>query len=167
MPAVQLKVQPLTAAAFEPFGEVIETLGSPSRWINEGTCERFDTRAQVDVGAASGRPLISLFRAHPRRLPIAIEQLERHPLSSQAFYPLQPLPFLIVVAGEGAEPRSDALRAFLSTGEQGINFRRNTWHHPLLALHQTSLFLVVDRGGPGENCEERRVTGDAVSIEET
>ena len=32
-----------------------------------------------------------------------------------------------------------------------------------LALYQTSLFLVVDRGGPGENCEQLPI-GDGVSI---
>ncbi|WP_174990570.1 ureidoglycolate lyase, partial [Pandoraea captiosa] len=28
------------------------------------------------------------------------------------------------------------------------------WHHPLLALHEVSDFIVVDRGGDGHNCDE-------------
>jgi ureidoglycolate lyase len=153
----------LTVAAFAPFGDVIATDGRQSRWINHGTCERFDNLAQVDVAGEGGRPLISIFRASPRSLPLQLQSLERHPLSSQAFYPLQQQPFLIIVAQNGGGPVAPRLRAFVSSGRQGVNFRRNTWHHELLALYQTSLFLVVDRGGPGENCEQLPV-GDLVSI---
>jgi ureidoglycolate lyase len=149
-----LQPTPLSAAAFAPFGDVIEVEGRAARWINQGTCERFDDLAQVDVAAEGGRPLISLFRATPRSLPLQLKSLERHPLSSQAFYPLQPQPFLIVVAHDGSGPVAPRVRAYLSSGRQGVNFRRNTWHHELLALNQTSLFLVIDRGGPGENCEQ-------------
>jgi ureidoglycolate lyase len=148
-----LQPAPLTAAAFAPFGDVIETAGRAPRWINHDTCERFDDLAEVDVAGEGGRPLISIFRATPRALPLPVQGLERHPLSSQAFYPLQVQPFLIVVAEDGLGPVAPRLRAFLSSGRQGVNFRRNTWHHELLALQQTSLFLVIDRGGPGENCE--------------
>jgi ureidoglycolate lyase len=149
-----LQPAPLTEAAFAPFGDVIQIEGRASRWINHGTCERFDDLAHVDVAAEGGRPVISLFRATPRVLPLLLQSLERHPLSSQAFYPLQPQPFLIVVAEAGSGPVAPRVRAYLSSGRQGVNFRRNTWHHELLALNQTSLFLVIDRGGPGENCEQ-------------
>jgi ureidoglycolate lyase len=43
---------------------------------------------------------------------------------------------------------------FLARGDQGVNYRRNVWHHPLMALGQASDFLVVDRDGPGNNLEE-------------
>jgi len=158
-----LQPRPLTAATFAPFGDVIETEGRASRWINNGSCERFDDLAQVDVASEGGRPLISIFRATPRSLPLQLQSLERHPLSSQAFYPLQQQPFLIVVAENGSGPVAPRVRVYLSSGRQGVNFRRNTWHHELLALHQTSLFLVVDRGGPEENCEQLPL-GDELSI---
>jgi ureidoglycolate lyase len=44
--------------------------------------------------------------------------------------------------------------AFLCQGHQGVNYARNAWHHPLISLEQTSDFLVVDRGGEGNNLEE-------------
>ena len=149
-----IRATPLTAEAFAPFGDVIETEGRDSRWINEGTCRRFDDLAQVDVGEAGGRPLISIFEASPRSLPLRISTLERHPMSSQAFYPLQAQPFLVVVAPNGPVPDASGIRVFLSSGSQGVNYRRNTWHHSLIALERKSTFLVVDRGGPGKNCEE-------------
>jgi len=164
MADILLQPVPLTVAGFAPFGDVIDTVGRAPRWINNGTCERFDDLALIDVAADGGRPLISLFRAAPRTLPFQVRSLERHPLSSQAFYPLQPRPFLVVVALDSAGPVAPRVRAFLSSGQQGVNFRRNTWHHELLALQETSLFLVVDRGGPGENCEFLCVEDGPVSV---
>jgi ureidoglycolate lyase len=153
---VILKAEPLTADAFAPFGDVIQIAGHAPRMINEGTCERFDDLAPVDVLANGGRPLISIFKAVPRPLPFGVRVLERHPLSSQAFYPLDGVPFLVVVA-EDSEPGiavPGRIRAFRAAGNQGVSYRRNIWHHALLAIAQTSRFLVVDRGGPGENCDE-------------
>jgi ureidoglycolate lyase len=152
--AVVIKAEPLTAAAFAPFGEVIETAGHTPRLINAGTAERFDDLAPVDVLANGGRPLISIFKATPRPLPFTVTGLERHPLSSQAFYPLDRLPFLVVVADSGRAPWESRIRVFRASGHQGVSYRRNTWHHALLAIGQTCHFLVIDRGGPEENCDE-------------
>jgi ureidoglycolate lyase len=151
---ITLRARALTAATFAPFGEVIEIEGRASRLINAGTCRRFDDIAQIDVLQDGGEPLLSIFEADPRALPLRIRVLERHPLSSQAFYPLEPRPFLVIVARDGPEPIAKRIHVFLSSGSQGVNYRRNTWHHALVALHQVSRFLVVDRRGPGENCEE-------------
>jgi ureidoglycolate lyase len=152
--AVVIKAEPLTAAAFAPFGEVIETAGHTPRLINAGTAERFDDLAPVDVLANGGRPLISIFKATPRPLPFTVTGLERHPLSSQAFYPLDRLPFLVVVADSARAPWESRIRVFRASGHQGVSYRRNTWHHALLAIGQTCHFLVIDRGGSGENCDE-------------
>jgi ureidoglycolate lyase len=154
MTATVLKASALTAAAFAPFGDVIETAGRSARTINEGTCERFDDLAQVDVLAAGGRPLISIFKSVPRTLPLQVKGMERHPLSSQAIIPLDRVPFLVIVAADGDAGLGSRISAFYCAGAQGVNYRRNTWHHPLIALDRTCHFLVVDRGGPGDNCEE-------------
>jgi ureidoglycolate lyase len=158
-----LKPAALTAEAFAPFGDVIEIPDRQPRWINDGTCERFDDVAQPDVLGAGGHPMISIFRAAARQLPFQVKVLERHPLSSQAFIPLDGLPFLVVVAGPGDAALSSRIRAYRSSGGQGVNYRRNTWHHALLALERTSHFLVIDRAGPGENCDETPVD-DAVVV---
>ena len=36
-----------------------------------------------------------------------------------------------------------------------INFAAGVWHHPLLALHGESDFLVIDRDDTAGNCDER------------
>jgi ureidoglycolate lyase len=153
MPTITISVAPLARSVFEPFGDVIETEGRPHYPINEGYAERYHDLAQVDVLEQGGRPLINIFRARPRPHPIRIRQMERHPLSSQAFIPLTRVPFLIVVAAPEEAPRPENLRAFITNGRQGVNYRRGVWHHPLLALEEVCDFLVVDRGGPGPDCD--------------
>ena len=79
--------------------------------------------------------------------------MERHPLGSQAFLPLSRRPFLVVVApDEGGVPGQPV--AFVTAPGQGVNYARNVWHHPLIALGETADFVVVDRGGPGDNLQE-------------
>jgi ureidoglycolate lyase len=162
---ILIKAAALTAEAFAPFGDVIEVSGRNFRWINEDTCERFDDLAQVDVLAAAGRPVISIFKSQPRALPIKLKILERHPLSSQAIIPLAGVPFLVIVADDGDAPISARIRAYRSSGAQGVNYRRNTWHHALIALERTSHFLVVDRAGPGENCDEIPLADSVVVLD--
>lgn len=155
MSARELPLLPLTAAAFAPYGEVIEA-GAESQLINDGTARQFADLAVVEVAAGNGRPRVSIYRSESRRWPVAIGMLERHPLGSQLFMPLSGDPFLVVVAPPAPMPEREAVRAFLTNGAQGVNYRRGTWHHPLLALHGARDFLVLDRGGPGANCEAYR-----------
>lgn len=159
-----LQAVPLSVQAFAPFGDVIDTEDRAWRWINEGTSQRFDDLARIDVLEAGGRPQISIFRASPQSLPFDVRSLERHPLSSQSFYPLDGRPFLIIVAESGSAPMAQRIRAFMSSGQQGVNYHRNTWHHSLIALGETSNFLVVDRAGPEENCEEIQLGAERVRV---
>ena len=154
MSAIRLQPAPLTRATFAPFGEVIETTGNPHNTINDGFAERYSDLARIDAAEQGGRPLLNIFAAKPRRLPLRIAMVERHPLSSQAFVPLTRLPFLVVVGSPGDKPRPDDLRAFVTDGRQGVSYFRGTWHHPLIALGEPCDFLVIDRGGPGGNCDE-------------
>lgn len=148
-----LRPERLTRAAFAPFGDVIELADAKQIPINAGTTTRFHDLAKVDVLAEDGRALINVFRAQPRDEPVLLSLMERHPLGSQAFLPLSDAPYLVVVA-EDDGGRPGALRAFISHGWQGVNYARNVWHHPLLALGGVSDFIVVDRGGAGANLEE-------------
>jgi ureidoglycolate lyase len=152
-----LPVEPLAAQAFLPFGDVIEAGGSaPHRTINEGFAERFDDLARLDTLRQEGRPVLSVFRARPRTLPLQLRLVERHLLGSQAFVPLLPQRFLVVVAPPGPAPTPVQLRCFMARPGQGVNYAAGTWHHPLIALDAGGDFLVIDRGGPhaGEDCEE-------------
>jgi ureidoglycolate lyase len=149
-----LRIEPLTRAAFAPFGDVIELDGAKQIPINLGTTIRFHDLANIDVDDQGGRALVNLFRGQPRVLPFEVTMLERHPLGSQAFVPLNDKPYLVVVAPAG-ELDPAAIRAFVTSGWQGVNYAKGVWHHPLLALGEVSDFIVVDRGGEGLNLHEQ------------
>ncbi len=144
---MQITSEPLTQAAFAPFGDVLDATGD-HRLINAGLCRRHHDRAQLDFGDATAG--ISIFKAEPRSLPYAFDLIERHPDGSQAFLPMSQHPFLVIVS----RGPSDTPRAFLTNGAQGINLHRGTWHGVLTPLHAPGLFAVVDRIGPTPNLEE-------------
>lgn len=153
-PAAQkLRPEILNAEAFAGFGDVIEARGDFDL-INGGTTRQFPDLAGIDVTGEGGRPCVSLYRATPYPLPLTVRMLERHALGSQLFMPLSGAQFLIVVAPAAAVPDRSAVRAFVASGRQGVNYRRGTWHHPLIALGGQAEFLVIDRAGPGPDCDE-------------
>lgn len=164
-----LTVEPLEAHAFSPFGDVIEP-GRPGkhRTINEGFAERFDDLARLDTGRQGGQPVLSVFRARPRALPLQLRLVERHVLGSQAFVPLLPQRFLVVVATAGLSPSPAQLRCFMARPGQGVNYAAGTWHHPLLALDAGGDFLVIDRGGPlaADDCDEHSLLEADVWVRE-
>lgn len=152
-----LSPEPLTAAAFAAFGDVLAATG-PHRLINDGMCQRYDDLARLDI--VDGRASVAILNARTRHLPYEFSLVERHPLGSQAFLPLHQQPFLVIVAPD-QEGIPGTPRAFLTNGAQGINFHRGTWHGvltPLAGPEQpvTALFAAVDRIGPGANLEEYR-----------
>ena len=146
-----IHIEPLTVAAFAPFGDVLDVSGEPDKIINQGLCGRYHDRAAVDV--TDGKAGISLFNAQARQLPLVLDMVERHPDGSQAFLPMSFTPFLVIVApDENGKPGRP--RAFLSTAGQGVNYHRGTWHGVLTPLHAPGLFAVVDRIGAGDNLQE-------------
>lgn len=147
----RITIEPMTAEAFAPFGDLIDTSKAADKLINQGNCERFHDRAKMEF--ADGRAGLSLFQAKPRELPYQLDLVERHPEGSQAFIPMSSHGFLVIVA-----PDQDGVpgrpRAFETGAGQAINFHRGTWHGVLTPLHAPGLFAVVDRIGPGDNLEE-------------
>lgn len=148
-----LTIEPLTAQNFADFGDVIEAKETQAFYINDGQAQRFHDLAEIDVNTAGGHTLVSLVRSAPTSFPLIVSKLERHPLGSQAFMPLGHYPFVIVVALTTEHDLPATPRAFLSNGQQGINYRAGVWHHALIVLQQPTDFLVIDRGGSGENCD--------------
>ncbi|HRD62832.1 MAG TPA: ureidoglycolate lyase, partial [Nocardioides sp.] len=84
-----LRTEPLTRDAFAPFGQVIEQEGAHNYPINSGNCQRYHDLARVELGGVHARPLISLMHSRHFTLPLPLKMVERHPLGSQAFMPLQ------------------------------------------------------------------------------
>ena len=146
-----IRTQPLTASGFAPFGDILEVGEKPDMIINQGLCGRHHDLASLAFD--EGQAAISIFDAEPRTLPYQLDMMERHPRGSQAFIPLFPNPFLVIVASDN-NGKPEAPQAFLTAAGQGINLHRNTWHGVLTPLAAPGVFAVIDRVGPGNNLEE-------------
>jgi len=148
-----ITARPLTRQNFAPFGEIIDIEGAAHYPINNGHCERFHALAAAEAIGPAAQVLISIARSQPYTTPLTLTLVERHPLGSQAFIPLSPRPFLVVVCHDGPNGPT-APEAFITAPGQGINYRRNTWHGVLTPLNTTQDFIIIDRGGSGANLEE-------------
>ena len=162
-PMRELIPEPLIAEAFAPFGSVIEANDAAVKLdINQGHAIRYDRLADVDVAEGGGTPVISLFRAKPLA-ELVLKSFERHPLGSQSFIPLSGKPYLVAVAPAGKFDAAN-VRLFRGRGNQGVHYRKGVWHHFLLVLEESD-FLVVDRAGPGDNCDEVELApSDAIEV---
>jgi len=148
---------PLTAERFAPYGDVIAPTIAAAQAMNDGRFERFADLARVDFDAANnGHVALSIARSrNPTTFPYRFDLVERHPQGSQAFVPLGAFAFVVVVAPPGESVARQDLRAFVTNGNQGINYHRGTWHLPLIAMAERQAFLVIDRAPADGNCEER------------
>jgi len=148
-----ITAQPLTRESFAPFGDVIDTGGDNHYPINGGKCERYHALARPEATGPAGHTLISIFKATHYEFPLKLAMVERHPFGSQAFMPLSPRPFIVVVChDEGGKPGEP--HAFMTQPGQGVNYPRNLWHGVLTPIGEAQDFLVIDRGGEGNNLEE-------------
>lgn len=152
--AISLRPEPLTSERFARYGDVIESAADKSAAMNAARFQRFDDLCKVEI-TKGGHVAMSVARCRtPTTLPLRIDMVERHPLGSQAFVPLQHCKMVVVVAPPGESVDAGDLRAFVTNGKQGFNYHRGTWHMPLIAFEAGHEFLVVDRGGSDANCEE-------------
>jgi len=159
---IQIIPKTLTRENFIQFGDVIEVNDKSKNFsINDGFTQRYHDLADVDVTQENGRTLINIFRSTPLAQPVSIKMMERHPLSSQAFIPMGQQPFLVVVAPKG-EFDITKIEVFLASSNQGVNYHKGTWHHYCLALNEVSDFIVVDRGGAGDNCDVVSLDGSLI-----
>ena len=111
----RIKVQPLTAEAFAPFGDVMDASGAPDKLINQGKCGRFHNKARLDF--SDGAAGISIFQGEVETLPLKLEMVERHPDGSQAFVPMSLDPFLVVVATDEAGVPTNPQAFITETGQ--------------------------------------------------
>lgn len=133
-----LTLQQLTPEAFKPFGLVADIRQTSPVSINDNHTLKFTDLFPLDCGYGGGRVAVHLYRSAARRLPLEVRGLERHPLGSQAFWPLSGRPYVVVVAPPGPQPDESAISAFLADGHQAIQYNRGTWHHYQISLDAES-----------------------------
>ncbi len=128
--------QPLDAAAFAPYGEVLAPPAEPGRVYFEKGLQNGRASAWPSLSTMHTLPLATL------RLEAAI--LERHAFSSQSFMPLDASRWLVIVAPPAPNGGPDPTRAlaFVAGPGQGVTYHMGTWHHGLTVLDRPSRFAV-------------------------
>lgn len=147
-----LHLQPLTARAFAPYGDVLELAAGDARSINAGTSARRDLPSALQFTAAGGSPALATFRVQAQPVEGPWRVLECHRWGSQTFVPLQAGRWVVLVARGDAAPDLATLAAFEASSLQGVTLYAGTWHHPLIAL-DSGLFLVLERVAAEVDCE--------------
>ena len=144
-------LEKISKKKFSEYGDIIIQKSKPDMIINQGFCKRYHDQANLEI--IGGKYGISLFHAKIRKLPYKFNLLERHPLGSQTFIPLSSDPFLVIVAADNNGTPINP-KAFITSPNMGINYKRNVWHGVLTPLYGTGIFAVVDRIGNDKNLEE-------------
>jgi ureidoglycolate lyase len=144
----------ITAAAFAPFGTLIDAGAVTPEAINDGTTMRHSDLAALDLAGSERDPVIGIYVSSARRFPLRIAKLERHRRAAQVFLPLGNHRFVVVVAPGKEMPDWATLRAFVTRPGQGVSVRRGCWHHGLVALRDGDRFAVIEGGHYRDDTEE-------------
>jgi len=130
----QLAVEPLTGESFAAFGEVLE---------NKTAVRRRDFKLQF---ATDNGPRLWVNRINRlEENPVRVQEMECHPHSAQTFVPMQPGRCLVVVALSGSDGKIDlsSMRAFLSSGGQGVTYRPHVWHYTFSSMDGPNEVAVI------------------------
>lgn len=163
-----LIAEALTAEAYAPYGDVVsaDRADVAARPANQGTAARKNFLAPV----ASLRPAATLnvctFRCAPKRAwPMEVALLEKHPLSTQLFSPMNARRYLVLVALGGDAPDLATARAFVAGGTQGVSYRPGVWHHPMIALDEVVDFTcLVWEDGTADDCAAVDLAPGALTV---
>ena len=147
---INVKPKKVSKKNFKKFGQIIDTSKKKYFKINNGFAKRYDNLAKIDTSTKRGSTIVSIFSARKRSFPMKIDMMEKHPLGSQAFVPMEETSFLVFVAPKGERPDLKKIESFRIPKQTGINLNPGIWHFPLISTKNMN-FLVIDRKGKGNN----------------
>ena len=145
-----IRPKPINKENFKKFGDMITTADIKPIEINNGYAKRYDGIANLNTKKNGGDSTISIFSALKRSFPMKIDMMEKHPLGSQAFIPMDDTKFLVFVAPRGNKPDINKIQSFVIPKQTGVNYNAGIWHFPLISMKNMN-FLIVDRKGKGNN----------------
>lgn len=154
--------EPLDNQMYQAYGAVVAAAaGTAAVSANMGTAKRFNQLGSLENLRLSGAaPNLCVFRSTPfQGTHFEVRLLERHLYSTQLFIPMGcEKRYLVVVCLGKDEPDLSTLRGFIAHKEQGVTYHPGIWHHPLIALDQTTDFAcVVWEDGSTDDCEVRQL----------
>ena len=158
-----IKPKKITRKNFQKFGDLISVKKKNSIKINDGYAKRFDNLCRINTSSKKGKTIMSIFSAKKRKFPMNIKMMEKHPLGSQAFVPMNETTFLVFVAPKGKRPNTKKIESFIVPKQTGINYKPGIWHFPLISSKNMN-FLVIDRKGIGNNLVIHNFKNEKISL---
>jgi ureidoglycolate lyase len=148
---IEIVAGPLQDDAFAPFGAIVRAPAETGRIPIAAALQNLRERA---------KPTLTASRSVPTNLPLISQVMERHRYSTQTFLPLDAARYLVLVAPNGSSggPDMKSARAFLVSGDTGISYHADTWHHPHTVLDRPASFAVfMWRDGTKDDIETRQL----------
>ena len=158
-----IKPKKITRKNFQKYGDLICVKKKKSININDGYAKRFDNLCKINTSSKKGKTIMSIFSAKKRKFPMNIKMMEKHPLGSQAFVPMNETTFLVFVAPKGKRPNTKKIESFIVPKQTGINYKPGIWHFPLISSKNMN-FLVIDRKGIGNNLVIHNFKNEKISL---
>ena len=158
-----IKPKKITRKNFQKFGDLISVKKKKSININDGYAKRFDNLCRINTSSKKGKTIMSIFSAKKRKFPMNIKMMEKHPLGSQGFVPMNETTFLVFVAPKGKRPNTKKIESFIVPKQTGINYKPGIWHFPLISSKNMN-FLVIDRKGIGNNLVIHNFKNEKISL---
>ncbi len=140
-----LVAHPVNAAAFAPFGAIIDApraLGE-RKMFNDWLRPVEGLALQFHINAIAPSPA-----------PILLTQIERHPHAAQVFVPMDVSRYVVTVAPSRADgtPDLSALLSMELPGTLGVIYNAGVWHAGVTVLDRTAHFAVLMyRGAPDDD----------------
>ena len=133
---------------------MIDTGGDHHYPINGGKTERYHALARPEAAGPNGHVLISIFQGDALRVPA--EALRWSSAIRSAARPSSRCRRALSWSSSADDEDGIPARRMPSSPQpgQGVNYPRNTWHGVLTPIGEPQDFLIVDRGGDGNNLEE-------------
>lgn len=160
MRIVPIKISNLN---FSKFGSIVSIQNKKPKIINKGFALNYSNLVNLNVLQKSGKPRLNIFKAKPRKFPLSIDMMEKHPLGSQLFFPLTNCSFIVLVAPPGPFPEINKIKSFIVKPNIGINYKAGVWHYPLIVLKK-SIFIVLDRQGNNKNLNIYKFKNQSIKL---
>ena len=140
-----LKLEPISAEAFAPFGDLI---AAGDAFVRTNSVARVDNRRPY------ARANLATVRLDATPLPATISRLEKHAFSTQAFIPLDVGRYVVIVAPDlGGTPDRAAAIGFTVPQGIGISYHAGTWHAGMMVLDRPgALAMLVHEDGSADDC---------------
>lgn len=148
----RIPLGPVDPAAFAPFGSIVQ----PPADLGQ----RAFFSDHLHQRAEGSAPVLHVNHFAPSTLRLTVTRLERHPVASQVFIPLDVSRYLALVMPSDASGAPDPSRALamLMPGTLGIIYSPGVWHLGATVLDRPGSFAVLMwRGGRDPDDEFRTI----------